>query len=165
MFKSLRGGLTALILTFFVISGCGYKIAGLEERANYTLSINSVYNMSSEPDLEREIEDVAVNFFSGRSALGDNGKSRYIADLRLRKLNFESRIVTKTGQTGTSSVTCELEIIIHDRTGKEVFTGNFSGRTVYDLTSDIGTNKRNRTDAINYVIKQSLTDFYHAFRP
>ncbi|MCD8493242.1 MAG: hypothetical protein LRY51_15855 [Geovibrio sp.] len=127
MLKGFRGGLSALILILLTVSGCGYKMAGLDERANYTLSIASVYNMSSEPDLEREIENVAVNFFSSRGALGDNGKSRYIADLRLKQLNFESRIVTKTGQTGTSSVACELEVIIHDRTGKEIFNKTFQG--------------------------------------
>ncbi|MCD8568959.1 MAG: hypothetical protein LRY50_11755 [Geovibrio sp.] len=165
MLKGFRGGLSALILILLTVSGCGYKMAGMDERANYTLSIASVYNMSSEPDLEREIENVAVNFFSSRGALGDNGKSRYIADLRLKQLNFESRIVTKTGQTGTSSVACELEVIIHDRTGKEIFNKPFKGRTVYDLTSDLGKNKRNRTDAVSYVIRQALTDFYHDFRP
>ncbi|GAB1534835.1 hypothetical protein ADMFC3_04660 [Geovibrio sp. ADMFC3] len=165
MLKSLKGGVSALILILVMINGCGYKMAGMEERANYTLTIASVYNQSSEPDMEREIEDVAVNFFSARGALGDNGKSRYIADLRLKDLSFESRIVTRTGQTGTSSVSCELEVTIHDRTGKEVFTGTFNSRTVYDLTSDLGKNKRNRTDAVNYVIRQSLTDFYHDFRP
>ncbi|MGE4497778.1 MAG: hypothetical protein AB7E48_07850 [Deferribacterales bacterium] len=165
MLKGLKGGISALVLILLFAGGCGYRMVGLEERANYTLTIASVYNMSSEPDLEREIEDVAVNFFSSRGALGDNGKSRYVADLRLRKLNFESKIVTKTGQTGTSSVACELEVIIHDRTGKEIFSDSFNGRTVYDLTSDLGKNKRNRTDAISYVIRQALTDFYHDFRP
>lgn len=165
MIKRVRNLLLTVLLAVFAVSACGYKMAGVNERADYNLTVASVYNMTSEPDLEREIEDVAVNFFSSRGALGENGNSLYIADLRLKRLDFSSRIVTRTGQTGTSSVTSELEVTLHDRTGKEIYKESFTARTVYDLTQDLGKNRTNRSEAIIYVLNQSLTDFYHAFRP
>jgi hypothetical protein len=165
MIKKVRSLLFIITLAVFTVSGCGYKMAGLDERAKYDLTISSVYNMTSEPDLERQIEDVAVDFFSSRGILGKNSDSRYIADLRLKKLDFSSRIVTRTGQTGTSSVKGELEITLHDKSGKEVYRHTFSARTIYDLTQDLGKNRTNRNEAIIYVLNQSLRDFYHAFRP
>jgi hypothetical protein len=124
-----------------------------------------VHNLTSEPDLEKDIEDVAVSFFSTRNALGSKKRHNYNVEIRLKDLEFESKILTETGQSGTTAVTGLLELKVIDVTGKEIYKNNLKARTVYDLTGSISKNKRFRTEAIQYVIRQALTDFYHEFRP
>lgn len=164
MFISFKK-LTVILIAVLFFQACGYKMAGLDGKRDYTLSIKNVYNMTPEPDLEKDIDNVAVSFFSSRDVLGSKNSSTYTSELKLKELVFESRIVTKTGQTGTASVRCVLEILIKDRTGQEIFKGNFEGRTVYDISADLGKTRTNRTEAIQYILRLALMDFYHDFRP
>ena len=114
--------LIVIVGALFMLTSCGYKMAGLDGSDIITYYITGIHNRSDDYTFNTQLSDTITRFFYNYGALRDRDKAQYLIQVVL----LTKRVYVSTESDTREALSSELELRYH------IYVTNQNGRVVYD---------------------------------
>ncbi len=145
------------------LTACGYKIAGYDGKRPVRFYIERVVNDTIDSEFGDVVQSVADRYFIKYGEMASYKNATYFLQIRLENIDFYADITSATDEAVSTNAVLELQIIVTDANGVEVFSGNYKPSASFAVTSAISSSLSNRRAAIEENVETALEDFRNAF--
>lgn len=147
-------------LMLFIVSSCGYSIAGFNNSIPVKYYINVVNNNTIDTYIGDTIQLEAERFFLSYNELSSYKKASYFLDININNLRYINPILSSTDEASSTNISYDITIIVTDVEGKEIYSWTTSISKSFTITQNVYTALQNREQAL----KESLQDIFTTFR-
>lgn len=151
------------VVLAFIVTSCGYKVAGYNPEKPVKFYIERVENNTQYPDFSDEAQFVADRFFIKYGEMASYKDATFFLQIRLEKVRFETSITSATDEAVSTDIDQEIQIVVTDVNGVEVFTGTYKPSASFGVTPQVYKSLTNRRKAIRENMETALEDFRDAF--
>lgn len=154
-----------LILTVLCMAvvGCGYKIAGYNSEKPIKFYVEHVINDTIDLQYADIVEDSIKRYLIQFGELASYDDATFFMQTRLENVFFEADITSATDEAVTTDITLEIQIIITDVNGVEVYSRTYKTTDSFSVSSQIQTSLSNRKKTIEDCIETVMENFRNTF--
>lgn len=153
-----------ILIIALLLSSCGYKIAGFSGNSiPVRYYVDNIYNNTFYTEFGDTVEDIIKKELIIYGELSSYRNATYFMDVRLENINFYSDINSPTDEAISTTIELELQFIITDVDGIEVFSYSSTTTESFGIRKEVQSSLEGRKKSLELATKTAMENYRYAF--